>query len=641
MIKYIKENKEKSFLFLILIIGTFLRLYNINGLSLSNEEFSAIARAQSGNFQEYLSNEIYNDVYPAGIEFFLYLWIKVFGTSVIMLRLPFVAVGVLSIYFAYKVSARWFNEYSGLFVAAAMCFLEFPLLYSQLAQPFIPGLLFSMLTAWFLTKMVFENKTERKNIIALALSFSLAAYFHYFALVFNGIMVISFVFFINKDNFKAYLLSIILAIILYIPGIIVLIYHLGSPLAANWLTEPENKAFFEHIFFIFNKSQFLLYTFFAILIITNINSFTDIKFSKFHVLALSLFLIPFFGAFYYSLWAKPILENSMLLFSFPFLLFFLFSFTRINDKKFNFSALGVLLLIGIFSTVAEKKYYNTYHFSEFKEIAKKTIEYNNQFGDKNITRVININSPYYINYYLEKFDNPLPFALYRNEGKNDFYKLNKLVQRNQTKYFLYAWSGVFNPPETKDIIMTKYPYIIEDIDYNGMAGISLYSSTDKKKTIPQAKPVFYVFNGFEDKQTWDKDTSILTTEKVCYGKYAVKLDAQNEYGPAYVSRISKMTDKIFKRVNVSLWSFAAGNFKDAQIVATINFKDDENQVYENYFWLSSKFEYFIDKNKWGQVFFSFNLPELRSKNDELKIYVWNPDKQPLYIDNFELKLFEK
>jgi len=108
-----------------------------------------------------------------------------------------------------------------------------------------------------------------------------------------------------------------------------------------------------------------------------------------------------------------------------------------------------------------------------------------------------------------------------------------------------------------------------------------------------------------------------------------------------------MTNKSFKRIEISVWAYATSVFKDAQIVAEINFKDDENQVYENkYYWRSSKFEYFIDKNKWEQVFLSINiggneLPELRSKNDELKIYVWNPDKQPLYIDNFELKLFEK
>jgi hypothetical protein len=200
---------------------------------------------------------------------------------------------------------------------------------------------------------------------------------------------------------------------------------------------------------------------------------------------------------------------------------------------------------------------------------------------------------------------------------------------------------VADPNETYQIIQQKYPYIIKQIDYNGMASIALFSENDKAHAIKQPDPVYYVFNGFEDKQTWDKDTDIISTEKVWKGKYSVKLDERDEYGPSCANRISLLTDKPFKKVQCSLWAYATGKFKDAQIVAEISFKDDDNQVYENYFWLSSKFDYFIDKNQWGQVFFSFNLPELRSRNDELKIFVWNPDKQPLYIDNFEMKLFEK
>jgi len=298
-------------------------------------------------------------------------------------------------------------------------------------------------------------------------------------------------------------------------------------------------------------------------------------------------------------------------------------------------------VIGIGSTVIEKNYYSTYHFGEFRDIASKTIAWNEDAGEKNITRVININSPFYINYYLDKAGKPLSFAMYKNEGREDLHALNKIVQESKTPYFLYAWSSLVDPNETGDIILAKYPYIIKQIDYNGMASITLYSSKDSAQAIPQPKPVFCIFNGFEERQTWDKDTSILTKEKVWKGKYAIKLDARDEYGPAYTSRISRMTDKPFKRVQVSLWAYATGIFKDAQIVATLSFKDDDNQIYEKYFWLSSKFSYFINKNKWGQVFFSFNLPELRSRNDELKIYVWNPDKDPLYIDNFELKLFEK
>jgi hypothetical protein len=641
MLKFIKEHNDKALLFLILFIGAVLRIYNFWGLSLSNDEFSALSRAQLTGFSEFITKGINADIHPAGVEVFIYLWIKIFGTSVFMLRLPFIFCSVLTIYFSYRVSERWFNNYTGLFVAAAIGFLEFPLMHGQLARPFTPALLFSLLTIFYWTRILFDNKTDRRTIIALSFSAVMAAYCHYFALIFILIVLLTGIFYLKKSSVKAYFTSIIIAFVIYIPNIFVFIQQMANPAGINWLTEPDGNWFFEHIFFLFNNSYILLYAVLAFFILTHILSYTEINFSKFHLISVAWFIIPYLAAFYYSVWVKPILENSILLFSFPMLLFFLFSFVQPGKKILNYSALFILLGIGIYSTIGERKYYTTYNFGEFKDVANKIVSWNDEIGNAKITNIINVNSPYYINYYLQKESREINFAMTRNEGMLDLHTLNKIIQNSKTPYLLYAWSSVVDPNETEDMIRAKYPYIIKQINYNNMAAVTLYSMNDSAKAIAQPKPVYYVFNGFEDKQTWDKDTSIITKEKVWKGIYAAKLDSRDEYGPACANRISKLTDLPFKSVHVSLWAYATGSFKDAQVVATMNFKDDENQVYENYFWLSSKFSYFIDKNKWGQVFFSFNLPELRSRNDELKIYVWNPDKQPLYIDNFEMKLYEK
>ena len=640
MKKFIKENNEKLLLILILLVGAILRFYNITGLSLSNDELSAIARAQLSGFSNFISNGICKDIHPSGIEFFLYLWLKIFGTSVFIIRFPFVIAGIASIYFAYQIAARWFNKHTALFVATAVCVLEFPILYSQVARPFGPAFLFTLLSVWYWTKLIFDGEIKRKDILSLALSMSAAAYCNYYAALFIIIIFISGFFFLNKSNTKTYLLSLVFALVFYIPNIFVIVSQFSNKAGVNWLALPDGNWIYYHILFIFNKSKILFYFILALFIFTHITNITEIKFSKFHYLSAAWFLIPFIFTFCYSIWIKPILEDSTLFFSFIFLIFIIFSFVCEKKKKFNFYFILIFLLSGCVSTFVEKKYYSTYHFGEFKDLAAKTIEWNNEIGEKNITQAININSPYYINYYLEKAGKPLSFEMYKDEGREDIRKLNEIVLNSKTPYFLYAWSSLVDPNETSDIILAKYPYIIKQIDYNGMAAITLYSMYDSTHAIPQPKPVFYLFNGFEHKETWDKDTSIVSTEKVWKGKYSVKLDAKNEYGPTYAVRISKMTDQPFKRFYISLWAYATGKFKDAQIVATISFKDDENQVYEKYFWLSSKFSYFIEKDKWGQVFFSFNLPELMSRNDELKIYVWNPDKQPLYIDNFEMKLYQ-
>lgn len=638
MIRYLKENTERSFLLLILFIATVLRFYNYTGLSLSNEELSIVTRIKEYSFNDFFSLSNLGDAGPAGFYTFLYFWIKVFGYSVFMIRLPFVICGILTVYYTYKLAGKWFNSHAALFIAALVCVLEFTIQYSQMARPYGPGLLFTILAVWYWTRFLFSEESRKKDMKLFAVFFALASYMNYFAMFFLALVFISGLFFLEKKKIKAYLLSLIVFIIVVAPNIPVLSYQLSNPSEA-WLAEPGQGWFFTHIQYIFNDSYYLLYAVLAIFIISNIISFSEVRFGRFHILSLAWFILPILYGFYYSVYVKPILENAVLIFSFPFLLFFLFSFIRKEFKIYNYIGIAVLLLTGLYSTVLKKQYFSSYRFGEFKDIAKTTIKWDDAYGEKNITRVININSPSYINFYFDRFGKPTSFALYRNDGKTDLYKLRKVIEASATPYFLYAWSGVYNPPEADDMIRVKYPYLVKDVSYNGLAQISLYSSTDSIHAIPRKQPVYYALNGFEEKNTWDKDTSILTTEKVMYGKYAVKLDARDEYGPSSNNVISEMTDSTFNRISVSLWAYATGVFKDAQIVASLNYRDEENQIYENYLWISTKFEYFIEKEQWGQVFFSFPMPEFRSRNDELKIYVWNPDKNPLYIDNIEIKAY--
>lgn len=638
MIRYLKEHTERSFLLLILFIAAVLRLYNFTGLSFSNEELSIVTRIKEYSFCDFFSLSNLGDTGPAGFYTFLYFWINIFGYSVFMIRLPFVICGILTIYFSYKLAEKWFNSHAALFVAASLCFLEFTIQYSQMARPYGLGLFFTILSVWFWTKLLFENEPIKRNMLFFILTFAIASFMNYFALFFLGLVYISGFFFVKKKKIKTYLFSLLIFIILYAPNIPIILYQFSNP-SETWLSEPGQGWVFTHIQFLFNYSYFVLYFILTIFVISNIINFAEMRFGKFHILSLVWFVIPVIYGFYYSIIVKPVLENAILIFSFPFLLFFLFSFIRNEFRVYNYITLTALIIMGLFSSIIEKEYYSTYRFGEFRDIAKKTMEWNKTYGEKNITRVINIYSPSYINYYFDRFEKPTNFSLYKNDGKTDLYKLRKVIETAGTPYFLYAWSSIYNPPEADDLIRVKYPYLIKNDDYNGLAGISLYSSTDSTHALPKAQPLYYAINGFEEKNTWDKDTSILTTEKVMYGKYAVKIDAKDEYGPSSNNVISEMTDKSLNRISVSLWAYATGVFKDAQIVATMNFRDDENQVYENYFWASTKFEYFIEKNEWGQVFFSFTLPELRSRNDELKIYVWNPDKNPLYIDNIEIKAF--
>ena len=39
------------------------------------------------------------------------------------------------------------------------------------------------------------------------------------------------------------------------------------------------------------------------------------------------------------------------------------------------------------------------------------------------------------------------------------------------------------------------------------------------------------------------------------------------------------------------------------------------------------------------MMFQFVLPEIKSDDDELTVYIWNNNKNKFYLDNFELTIY--
>ena len=91
-----KLNPEKIALGLIIFVAAILRFYNLGDMSLSNDELSALSRLRYSSFAEMISKGVYIDFHPAGLQIFLFYWVKIFGDGVFMLRLPFVFCSLVS-----------------------------------------------------------------------------------------------------------------------------------------------------------------------------------------------------------------------------------------------------------------------------------------------------------------------------------------------------------------------------------------------------------------------------------------------------------------------------------------------------------------------------------------------------------------
>ena len=101
---------ENWALWLILIVAAVIRFYSGYELSLSNDELSALTRAEASSVHDLIVNGIYIDYHPAGVELFIYFWIKLFGHSAFLFRLPFILFGIGSVYLIYLLSLIHISE---------------------------------------------------------------------------------------------------------------------------------------------------------------------------------------------------------------------------------------------------------------------------------------------------------------------------------------------------------------------------------------------------------------------------------------------------------------------------------------------------------------------------------------------------
>jgi hypothetical protein len=635
-----EKDQDKIHLWLILAIiatAAVLRFIHYADFSLSNDELSALVRVQFDTFKDLVDKGFYVDGHPGGIQVLIYYWVKVFGDSEASLRFPFVVMGVFAVWFAYLTARLWFGKTSALFVAVCLALLQFPILYSQIARPYGSGLFFSMLTAYFWTRVVFhfDAGSNRKYIdtVAYALATTAMMYNHYFSFLTAFIMGVSGLFLLRKENRFFYLGAGLAAAILFTPHIYITLNHLSIGGVGLWLGKPENNWLLKHIAYLFNNSSWVL----VMVAFISLSGFlSSQKLSNrvwtLRLISLIWFLAPIATGFFYSRMVNPVLQHSVVIFTFPFLLFFLFSFPFWKADLIRLTMLVLLAFAILGSTVIHNKYYSTQHFGEFKDVAARIVEWDQQYGEAEITRAISVNNPFYIEYYLKRFKADPEFKQYDNRGGRDLFELKNILASSNTSYFAYAWTKMV-PYETHDLIKFYYPFVVHDIDYEGLSAITLFSK-NPDFAVEQVQPVFSIQSNFKPGDHWRVAASALDTSVVYQGKYSIHMNPDIEYGPTFeipagdIGMTEGCTVKIRAMVNSPLESSKA--------FIIFSLEQWDAPVYS---WVASSVSNYAVPNVWSPVFLTVPVNELKSTRDILKIYIWNPGKEHLYVDGIQIEVY--
>ena len=609
---------DKTLLFIILIAAAILRFWNFHEMPFMHDELSAIERAKYTTLNdEIIYGVALNDTHPAGVQLFIYYWIKIFGMSEMSVKLPFILLGLLSIIVAYKISKNWFNSSVGLTVAAFMAVLQYMVMYSQIARPYIPGMFFSLLMVWCWSNYLFDqtNKGKNKWLIGYILSSALCAYTHHFALLFAVIVGITGLFFLSKESWKKYILAGISIFILYIPHLNIFFFQLnkgglGGP--DGWLGKPDSSWFFQYLKYLFHYSYCMYILVFLLIALSIFFYSNEIKTKqKFRVIAVVWFLSIFFIEYYYSILVNPIIQFSTLIFVFPFLLIFLFSLFGELSQTIKMAVVSAILITGIITLVVTRKHFDIFYRQPYQEQVKNTYKSLDIIKNEKDATIELMIPPYYRDYYFKKYNRRFESVFYNSfDTKPDTKAFREFVQKQTTTYFI---TGNL-PLEYLQIIKEKYPYIMSKEE--GFTYSTYCFTKDKKQSRLYEHTLF--------NQKFDLSN----------GKN--RADSTTEYFQAHSFKLYEIVNNRHSVINLSMQVSSSDITANPVLVMDIQ---DNNKSID---WRGSEYFNFNNEPKGiNTVFLSADLTSFDLKKypyAEAKIFIWNRNKKEFLIDDFKINV---
>lgn len=626
---------DRLLFLIILLIAAYLRFEPLGAVSLGNDELSALQRLKFASFSEMLEKGVYPDFHPALVQSFLYVYTGWVGTSSeFLLRLPFAIASLLGLVFLYRLARSHGSATSALLITGFVAAAAFPVLYARLARPYAFGFLFILMFAFYQDRFLQaeDRRQEVRWMPALAISGALCVYTHYFCGL-TAILLAALGFFrLRKDALRNYLLSGLGSLLIFSPHLGITFHHLskgGVGGAEGWLGEPDLSFFSEHFLHIFNDSPGMLALWLLVPAISLVVYSKKADSAQWTFLA--VFLLPLLLGYGYSIWVNPVLQDSVLLFSMPFLPLFLFS--RVPEISNSWMKTGLVLFLALgmgIHTVSAVWYYKTPTQGNFEQIADIYADWHEKYGASRIERAASMTSAAYLDHYLKDRKVSAP-ELSNISYEKDLQAFIQRVEDSQTPYFVYAWATSANRVFYRELIRESYPQAVERHRFFN-SGITLYSRQGKD----------------ERKRLWEKDLNFdnpsslseekrehLSKEHARSPSYSYKMSGEEKYGPVIEQPLEKAANrKGSMLVKGSAWIKSEEPIEEVRMVVSHDVQDS------TYMWRSSPKE-LTERwkgNEWKKIFVVGVIWNEMPRDGQLNCYVWKKGKKSIHLDDIKVEI---
>jgi len=635
-VNFLKKIDLNTYLLLFIIaVAAAIRFWDFSSMQFMHDELSAVIRSQANSFSELIYKTKTTDVHPVGVPVFVHYWTKLFGTNEMVVKFPFIIFGIVSIYYSYKIADKWFNATVAIFTAAFLATLQFPTMYGQLERPYATGMLFSVLMVWCWTQFLFSENSKNKHAIGFVLFASLCTYNHYFSLLFAGLVGATGLFFLTKENAKKYILMCVVVLILFLPHVSILLFHLsiGGGGEESWLGKPQPDWLITFLQYAFHYSKFV-YLLVTILFLGGFYFYNKEKpvLYKMRIIALVWAVFVPCLAYFYSITKTPVLQFSTFTFSFPFLLMFIFSFYGTLKTAVKISLLVIIVFVNTYTLFANRKHHPLFYKHPYEEMARISDKAIAAFGPSKVS-VAHFAMEGFVDFYFKKLG--MPFN-YFPVDKHDTRAFITFLENERTDYFVAGNLHL----EYYQLIKERYPYVIsknEGFTFTVYCFSKIKPKEEIKEKVVLSENQSELFFVKNKKNHWEKAKN-MSEDPVYPGTFYMRLDSTEEFSAGFSAKLIDIVKSRHSILNVSAEISTGKEASNPTVVVSI----DEGG--KSFLWRGSE----LNQYKTNPLFFNsvyvshlFSGMDLEQHPDAtLKIYIWNRDKKAALIRNFKVEVIE-
>ncbi len=615
--------KTNSSILIILVSSVLLRFYNFFDIPFTHDELSTLFRTYYSSFNELINKGVIGDTHPAGLQVFVYYFKILFGSEEWVIKIPFLLFGVGSIWLVYLIYTKWYNKTFGLISAAFLASLQYTVMHSQIARPYISGMFFVLALVYFWNALFIDNKRGWKNYVGYVLVADLCLYNHHFSALIAVIISLTGLFFVDRKTCWKYLISGVGIILLYFPHISILQSQLALK-GLGWLNKPTLIFVRDYFCYLGQFSWSILLLCIGLFSLCFVCFQKRAYFSKKTLVSLLWFVLPFTIGYLYSVYRAPLLQYSVLIFSFPFLFPVLFGGIQNFSNKFTFALVVLILGISSYVLIYQRKHYTLFYESIYKEIA---IQAKNQNTRKTIVLfdAISTNKDM-VSHYLKKWNVNIPYRWldsFKNLGEFRSY-IKEMSTHHDEVYFGAMYDS---RPTFISIIQEFYPTLEKRNNY--ISG-STFVFSKKRKNIKRISWMNFTHDVIHWNPLKNYSNYLMGT--------SMQMDSTIQYSIGYADLVSNTLPEPYEVLDVSLRIKIPTNRCNACIVSSIdlpttnlhwsstNFSEYLDTMQTNPGWITIKHSICVDQNVFAE------------KEAKISIYVWNMKKEFFRIRDFQLSI---